>query len=90
LQDTDANRRMGCGLSIEATQGNQHLAAWRLKRVDPEVDWGAFGQRRPLLCRPVSEGALELGGQPLRIVAFDMSRRIYRQLVTEPGELDLR
>src|SRR5262249_56958002 len=52
LQDADADRRMGCGLSIEAVQGLQYLVAGRLKRVDPEVDWGTFGQRRPLLSRP--------------------------------------
>jgi hypothetical protein len=78
---------MGRGLGIEAVKRFQHLVAWGLQRVGPEIDGSALRQRRPLLRRARAEGTLELASEPFGVIASDVSRRVGRQVALKPSAL---
>ena len=83
------NGRIRCRHRLRPVQRLQHFVAGGLQRVHPEIDGRARGQRRPLRGGTVSENLREGRIKPFRIVAPDVSGRIFRNVARKPLGLGL-
>ncbi len=68
-------------------QRRRGLVRQRLQRVDAQIERRALGERGALGRALVAEHRGEMGVEPFRIVAGDMSRRAFEAGGLEPGAL---